>query len=569
MKINGYEINFTEEELDKKLNTETLNVELISQNFDGYKTLADGDKTALKHLVNAARIVNDISLEQDHPLNQIQKKSLEDEAKINTHAAKALRLFNSLNGVAGTNGLDKEPVQIFKGIKFLAGKNFYPADLNVYEFHNILIKMLNDGKTKEVQNILSARTIVRKKGSELEGIDFTEYFKKEFKLVADELEDAAKAVTNKDFKEYLNIQAKALTHNDNNLDMKADIAWADLQDTPLEFTLSRENYDDALTPTVYDNQELMKLLKNHNIEIDSKDTLGARVGIINKKGTDLILKFKNHMQKLAKLMPLNDRYEQSIGGSDLKQTMVDVDLVSLKGDYAQCRGGMTVAQNLPNNDKLSVKNGGGRRNVYHRQVRQSTDKEKTKKILDALVDKNLHKYYDEEADHIFVIGHENGHSLGPNSTYQSALGIYKAVIEELKADVISLAFMPEYQKTGVISEEELKKIYLTVSGRLFLKAEPQLVTPHRIADLIIFNYLLENKALSFDANKKMSVDFNNIAKVCYNLLEEVIRLQLSKSPEQAKAFIDKYTRWTDISEYIASIIKSFGVKLYKEIQAHF
>ena len=90
----------------------------------------------------------------------------------------------------------------------------------------------------------------------------------------------------------------------------------------------------------------------------------------------------------------------------------------------------------------------------------------------------------------FVIGHENGHSFGPDSLYQSALGAYKHIIEEHKADVISLAFMPEYVKMGVISEDMLKKVYLThtVSG-LFLKAEPNMSLPHRIADLIQFNYL--------------------------------------------------------------------------------
>lgn len=79
-------------------------------------------------------------------------------------------------------------------------------------------------------------------------------------------------------------------------------------------------------------------------------------------------------------MPFADAYRQSVlDGEELKQTMVDVDLADLEGDYAQCRGGITTAQNLPNNDKLSVKTGGGRRNVYHRQVRMSVDREKSVK----------------------------------------------------------------------------------------------------------------------------------------------------------------------------------------------
>lgn len=69
MKINGYEIALSEEELDRKLNEQTIAVELIGEDFPGYQALSDGDKKALHHLANAARLMNDVFLEMDHPLN--------------------------------------------------------------------------------------------------------------------------------------------------------------------------------------------------------------------------------------------------------------------------------------------------------------------------------------------------------------------------------------------------------------------------------------------------------------------------------------------------------------------
>ena len=92
----------------------------------------------------------------------------------------------------------------------------------------------------------------------------------------------------------------------------------------------------------------------------------------------------------------------------------------------------------------------------------SGDPERNRKLLERLVAPELHKYFDLEADHLFVIGHENGHSLGPDNEYQRALGLYKSTVEEEKADVVSIAFMPEYVKVGVIDEETLKKIYTTL-----------------------------------------------------------------------------------------------------------
>lgn len=570
MKINGYELNLSEEQLDEIFARKLRPIELITPEFEGYKNLPESEKKVIAHLVKAAEIMNDVSLEQDHPLNLQLKKGLEEAAKNNSHAAKALRLFNCFNGVAGLNGLDPEPVQIFKGVKVLAGRNFYPADLSVEEFHDIIAKMLKAGKHQEVALILSNRTMVRRQGDELKAIDYTEYFKKEFSAVANELEVAAHYTADEAFKDYLGWQAQALIQNNEDMDMLADKHWAVLQDSPIEFTVGRENYDDEMTPTICENAALKAQLDALGIEVNSKDMIGIRVGLVNKKGTDLLLTFKEQMKSLAGLMPYADRYKQNVAsGDDLKQTMVDVDLISLTGDYAQCRGAITTAQNLPNDDKLAIKTGGGRRNVYHRQVRMSQDRERTKKLLNALVAENLHQYFNPEAEHIFVIGHENGHSLGPDSSFKNSLGLYKHTIEENKADVVSIAMMPQYVKAGIINERTLKEIYTTWIVRIFLKAKPQLIQPHRVGDLIHFNWLLEHGAIRFNADNKLEIDFDKLPEAMNKILDETILVQLSKSPEKAKNFIDKYSEWKDIHKYIAKTLVEIGIKPYIEIRKHF
>lgn len=570
MKINGFELALSEEKLDEIINKQMREIELITPDFEGYQSLSDNDKKALEHLVKAAKIMNKVAMEQDHPLNLTLKKALEDAARDNPQAAKTLRLFNTFQGVCGLNGLDAEPVCFFEGVKGFPGRNFYPSDLSVDEFHKIIKSMLEKGKIEEVKKILSQRTMVRRFNGELKAIDYTEYFAKEFSEIANELEVAAHYTTDEAFKDYLGWQAQALLQNNEDMDMLADKHWAVLQDCPLEFTLSRENYDDEMTPTICENPELKAMLDNLGIEVSSKDMLGIRVGVVNKKGTDLLLTFKEQMKNLASLMPYADRYKQNVAsGEDVRQTMVDVDLMFLSGDYAQCRGQITTAQNLPNDDKLSIKTGGGRRNVYHRQVRMSQDKEATKKKLEALVSGELHQYYNPEADHIFVIGHENGHSLGPDSSFKNSLGLYKHTIEENKADVVSVAMMPQYVKAGIIDEKTLKEVYTTWIIRMFLKARPQLIQPHRVGDLIHFNYLLEHKAISFDESGKLHIDFERLPEVMNQILAETIEIQLSKSPEKAKSFIDKYSDWSDIHEHIAKVLKEIGIKPYIEIKAHF
>ena len=569
---NGYELNYSIEELTKMTTEEMTDVVLLSEDSDAYKSLQEGDKKALKHLIQASKILNNISLEQDHPLNIAQKQSLEDASKTgDEHATLALKLFNSLNGVAGLNGIDDTPITIFKGLTTSIGKNFYPQDLSIEEFHEILLDMFKDGNISEIKKILSSRTMVRREKDSLKAIDYTEYFAKEFSEMANELEVAAHYCTTPLFKEFLSWQAQALLQNNEDMDMLADKHWAMMQDTPLEFTISRENYDDEMTSTVLENAQLAKLIEEHKIEVVAKDMLGARVGIINKQGTELLLKFKDIMPKLSSKMPFADKYEQTISANtEAKQTMVDADLVSLTGDYAQCRGGMTIAQNLPNNDKLAIKTGGGRRNVYHRQVRLSDDPTRTQKMLDAFLHKDFHKYYDKEADHIFVIGHENGHSLGPKSEYQNSPGICKSIIEENKADTVSISFMPEYVKQGVITEERLKQIYTTWIFRLLLRAKPVFPTEtYKLVDLIEFNTLLKHNALYFDENNLLHINFEKISPAMYELLSEVVDIQLSKSPKKAREFIEKNTTWNELHEHIAQTHKKLGLKKYKNIVSFF
>ena len=572
MKINGYEIKLKESELDYILQHQMRKIELISQDFDGYKALPEGDKKALEHLVKAAKIINDVALEQDHHLNRTLKYALERAATESSYAKKALEFFNSINGVAGFNGVDKDPVQVFKNVPLINGKNFYPADLSVEEFHQILLKMASQNKIDEIRKILSARTMVRRKDDELTAIDYTEYFAKEFAQIAEELDSASRLCTDDNFKQYLVWQAQSLLHNDEKLDMVADKYWASLQTSNLEFTISRENYEDDMTSSIYKNEELAKIIEINNITVVAKDTLGCRVGIVNKPETEYILASKKTIPHLMKWMPFNDEYEQFIDNTqELKQAMVDADIVALTGEYAMCRGGITIAQNLPNNDKLSVKTGGGRRNVYHRQVRFGKDLKNQQQLLDNLLASEFHQYIDIYKDMIFVIYHENGHSLGPCAEYQNAMGEYKHIIEENKADVVSIASIEEIAKVfDMFSQEDVKKIYVSwVFSNLLLKAEPVIANPHRVGSLIQFNYLLENKVIWFDNNNKLHINFEDMHKVMYKLLEETVRVQLSKSMEKAEAFVNRWAYWGEYSEHIAKIHKQVGIKPYIKIVTNF
>ena len=556
----NFEIALSSEELAMRTSDEVnTNYKLLDVDSPEFLALQYGDRKALAHLVKAAVILDDVGLKQDNPHNiEFRDYLVEETKKGNIDAKNALQIFTSQKGINGIdNKMDK--VQLAKGIGETLGGGFYPEDLKVDEFHNILNKMLDDGETDEVAKILNQRSIVVRDGKKLKAVDYTKYFEKEFQLAARELEKAAQASSNEQFNEFLVHQALALLGEYPLEDAYADRIWADMQNTPLEFTITRENYDDNMSKTVPENEELMQRLNEHGIEVIPKDSIGVRVGIVNDEGTQRLLGIKKYLPKIAEKLPHQDLYSQTIKTKHSKQTMVDADLVYLSGDSANIRAGVVTAENLPNSDKLSLKMGGGRRNVYHRQVRMYKDNATLKSKLNFLLNPEQHKYYDSEAIHKFIIGHENMHSLGPKKNAE--LGKYTDVFEELKADMGSFANIDTLVDEGFYTEDERKEIIVTAVINNGLKSMPTLNQTHRTCDVMEFNYLYKNGAFEMNTDGIITVDFDKAELAAKKMFDEIIFIQATGDIDKAEKFVNDYFYWDIENELFADNLNKISKKL--------
>ncbi len=556
-----FEFNLSMEELEKRTHKDYLMTKkMLKCDAPEYIELEKGDKETLKHLVKAAYILEKINMQIDCHHNLEFKEFLEDEiSKGNKQAELTKILFDAQKGMNAIDTMSNK-INLAKGIKELPGKGVYPEDLSKEEFHSILTKMINEGKIEEVKKILTQRSVVERNGDELIGIDYIDKFKEDFSKMADEIDKASETSTNEDFTEYLKLQAKALRTADPMLDAYADKKWSTLQDTPLEFTITRENYEDEMTGTIAENKELSELLEKNGIKAIPKDFLGGRVGIVNKKGTDALMAIKQYLPTLAQNMPYADEYEQNINpNSDAKQTMVDVDLVAVTGDVGAYRGGITLAENLPNDDKLSLTIGGGRRNVYHRQIRFISDMKKLQERLDAILDKNQHQFYLDEADHWFTIGHENAHSLGPKKACET-LGKYRNIIEENKADMGSLAFVDLLTELGMYTEEQRKQIIVTTIADNFLKSKPTLSQAHRVRTVMQNKYFAERGAYDI-IDGKIHVNIDKVVPIAKEMLAEIVRIQIEGDFDKAEKYVLDNFIWTDNMELIGQKLQKINKTL--------
>ncbi len=560
-----YDYGLSLEELEKRTNKDyLLTKKMLDVGAKEFENLHEKDQTALCYLVKAGRIIEKINKQLDSHHNLPFEKFLEEGVKKNDKKAiLTKKLYDAQKGIFALD-CESNMVILARGLEFRKGRGFYPLDLEKEEFHKILINMIKEGKIEEVKKILNQRTVVKREGKELKAIDYVDEFQEDFKAIAELLLRASCVSSNLDFNEYLRLQAQAFLKADPMLDAYADKKWATLQDTPLEFTITRENYSDEMTETVIENEELKELLEKNNIEVISKDYLGARVGIVNKEGTDYILKVKHYLPLMAQHMPYCDQYKQVISEEkEISQTMVDVDLIDVAGDVGAFRAGITLAENLPNNDKLSLTIGGGRRNVYHRQIRFATSKDAKEKIqerLDNILDKKFHKFYDDKMDHPFTIGHENGHSLGPKEGTE-ALGKYKSIIEENKADMVSLSMLNLLMDEGLYTKEERDKIIVTFAADSMLKSKPTLSQAHRVRTVMQNHYFIEKGALKIDENGLLSVDIDKMVDVAFQMLCEIIEVQMSEDFSKGEKYVLDNFVWDDKMELVASKIRKISKRL--------
>ncbi|MBR2391767.1 MAG: hypothetical protein IKB06_04690 [Clostridia bacterium] len=529
-------------------------IKFLSRDSREVKKLSKEDLMVLCHLTRAAKKIDEVHFKLEDYRNEEFLKFLDAEIeKGDKKAPLAKRMFLSQKSMFSPDSLGNQTV-LAKGVVKLAGQNYFPSDLSVEEFHQILNNMIDDGKIQEVKDILNQRSIVVRDGKQLKAIDFVDAFP-EFQECAKELREAIKFSTDKKFNEFLELQAKALETADPMLDAKADKAWAKLDRSKFEFTLTRECYDEVLTKTIFENKALKEKLDSFGIEVYTKDNIGARVGIVNKSGTKLLKKLKELIDVSAKFMPFKEEYENKGDDTKIEQTAVDVDLVTLTGEEGSYQASIVTAQNLPNDDKPALKIGGGRRNVYHRQVRASVNK----KLYKNIIAEDQFKYFNSEADHWAVICHENTHTLGPKSG--AKLGKFSAILEEYKADMGMYAFLDEFANEGYFSGEQIKEIMVTSLSRSFLKGKPSLSQAHRTRSVMICNRMLETKSIVLGEDGKLHFDFDKIKATTKKMMSEVVRLQIDADVKKAEEYVSRWFVWTDEIAAVAEVIKAHSKML--------
>lgn len=475
--------------------------------------LSAGDRNALAKLVEAARILNLVFLDQLWSGNRALYEKLQKDAT--PLGQERLHYF----------WLNKGPWSDLDGhTAFLPdvparkplGVNFYPEDLKKEEFE-AWVKGSSKEQREQAEGFF---TVIRRNGKQLTAVPYSQAYAADLTKTAGLLREAAELTENASLKNFLRARAAAFLSNDY---YASDVAWMDL-DAPLEITIGPyETYNDEL--------------------FGYKAGFEAYITIRDAKETDRLKNFASRLQEIENNLPMDPKYRNPKLGAAAPIRVVNE--VYASGDGAH--GVRTAAFNLPNDERVVHEKGSKR--VMLKNIQEAKFESNLKPIAARVLAKaaQSHLSFDSFFEHI--LAHELSHGIGPHqitvagratTPRQEMKELYSA-IEEAKADVTGL-FMLQYlfdhgMAHGATAERQL---YTTFLASAFRSLRFGLTEAHGKGMALQFNYITEKGGFVANRDGTFAVDFTKIKGAVRDLTHDLLTIEAQGDYAAAKKMLDQW-----------------------------
>ena len=228
---------------------------------------------------------------------------------------------------------------------------------------------------------------------------------------------------------------------------------------------------------------------------------------------------------------------------------IPVGVYDVVADFGQSRGGNT-ATILPNEAYLARR--------YGRTILLRANIMRSPEIFGAVNNAWAAAVAPEFAPHLTAdsnfnrtLWHEIGHYLGVDRTRDGrdldvALGADANLIEEMKADLVSLFAGRQLQRSGYYTEDQLRSLYASGIFRTLQSNRPRRDQPYQTMQLMQFNWFRDKGVLRFDpATSRLSIDYDRYHEAVESLLREVLAIQDAGDPARSDAFVRRWTSWED------------------------
>lgn len=461
--------------------------------------LSENQKEMISLLIDAAGAMEEVFWMQAYGNREQLMNSLESDEE---------RRFAEINYGPWDRLNGNEPFVEGVGPKPL-GANFYPADMTKEEFEDW------DSDTKD-----GLYTIVRRDDTGgLVTIPYHQAFSVQHRYAADKLREAADIAEEPGLKKYLELRAEALLSDEY---QESDMAWLDMKDNEIEVVIGPiETYEDRL--------------------YGYKAAHETFVLIKDMEWSERLSKYAEVLPDLQRGLPVPDEYKTEEPGTDSDLNAYDA--VYYSGDANA--GSKTIAINLPNDEEVQLAK--GTRRLQLKNSMQAKYDKILVEIADLLIVADQRQYLTFDAFFSNTMFHEVAHGLGikntidGSGTVREALKEHSSALEEGKADVLGLYMISELRKDGTVTDGNIEDNYTTFVASIFRSIRFGTSSAHGMANLIRFNYFVENGAIQYDESERAyRVDFNRIEEVTNQLSEQILIFQGDGDYNGVDAFVEEY-----------------------------
>jgi hypothetical protein len=148
-----------------------------------------------------------------------------------------------------------------------------------------------------------------------------------------------------------------------------------------------------------------------------------------------------------------------------------------------------------------------------------------------------------------TLAHEISHELGPNYSrtaagkkdIREAIGSDFSALEESKADVAGMFCLKWLADHGAISREQLNEDYISYVAGNFRTMRFGIAEPHGRGEMMEFNYLLEQGAVTRDAaTGRYAVVLDKMPGAIASLTKELLEQEATGDRTRTAAWFAKY-----------------------------
>lgn len=396
------------------------------------------------------------------------------------------------------------------------GRALFPTDLTVKEIEAYAAK-----HPDQKDALYSERTLVRRKGNELVMIPYHVAFAAFLKSAATALREAAALTEDAAFGKFLRLRADALLSDDY---FPSDMAWLDMKDPKIDIIFAPyETYLDDL--------------------LGIKGSYGTAVLIRNEAESKKLEVYEKYVPDLQEALPLAQADLPSKRGHITPMEVMDAPFRT--GDLLH--GYQAVADNLPNDARVHAQKGS--KKIFFKNFMDARVNEVILPIAKRLMREDQAAQASGEGYLATTLMHEISHELGPDYSrtakgqvdIREAIGASFSGLEEAKADITGLFALKWLTEHHVVTPEKLDEDYISFVAGNFRTIRFGIKEAHGRAEMMEFNYLFEQGAITRDAaTGRYAVSLDRMPTAVSALTRELLEQEATGNRARSEAWFTKY-----------------------------